>query len=121
MLRRRDARPSGVVVLLERYPPPAVAAFAATAPQPIARHVSLRYLEEWRHVKPRLGGADLIAIGIPAGPQVQRGLQLLRAARLDGNARDERAERELAARFASSLRDAGVAAPADARAPSESA
>ena len=84
MLNRRDAKPSGVVVLLDRYPAASVAAFAATAADPIARQLALRYLAEWRHMKPLLSGRDLQEMGVPAGPLVQRGLQLVRAARLDG-------------------------------------
>ncbi len=93
VLRRADVMPSGVVTLLERYPPAAVAAFASTTDERIAGEMALRYLEEWRHVRPVLGGRDLLELGIAEGPQVQRGLQLLRAARLDGRVddRDERA------------------------------
>jgi tRNA nucleotidyltransferase (CCA-adding enzyme) len=108
-LRRPDAKPSGVVVLLDRYPAVAVAAFAATTDDAIARQLALRYLDEWRHVKPQLRGDDLIALGVPEGPQVHRGLQLIRAARLDGWAGDEGDERALALRFAKSIRDSKAA------------
>jgi tRNA nucleotidyltransferase (CCA-adding enzyme) len=110
MLRRPHAKPSGVVVLLDRFPAAAVAGFAATAPDVIARHMAARYLDEWRHVKPLLTGRDLLAMGVPAGPQVQKGLQLIRAARLDGWATDRGAEQALILRFAKSIRDSGAAA-----------
>lgn len=106
MLRRPDAKPSGVVVLLDRFPVAAVAARAAVEPDPIARQLTLRYLAEWRHVKPMLRGDELIEMGVPSGPQVQRGLQLVRAARLDGWATDRDDERALVLRFAKSIRDA---------------
>jgi tRNA nucleotidyltransferase (CCA-adding enzyme) len=109
LLRRPDAKPSGIVVLLDRYPPAAVAARAAVEPDSIARQLALRYLEEWRHVKPLLHGDELISLGVPAGPQVQRGLQLIRAARLDGWAGDHDDERALALRFAKSIRDSSAA------------
>lgn len=109
MLRRKELKPSGVVVLLDRYPPASVAAYAATAGDAIAASLALRYLAEWRHVKPALTGEDLIALGVPEGPQVQRGLQLIRAARLDGWADDEGDERALALRFVKSIRDASAA------------
>jgi tRNA nucleotidyltransferase (CCA-adding enzyme) len=108
MLRRPQAKPSGVVALLDRFPPAAVAAFAATSTDAIARALALRYLDEWRRVRPLLRGNDLIEMGVPAGPQVSRGLQLLRAARLDGMADDPADERVLVARFAKSIRDAGT-------------
>jgi len=108
MLKRRDAKPSGVVVLLDRYPPASVAAFAATADGAIARQLALRYLAGWRHVKPLLSGRDLQEMGVPDGPQVQRGLQLMRAARLDGWADSRDDERALALRFVKSIRDSGA-------------
>lgn len=108
MLRRPDVKPSGVVTLLERYPTASVAAFAMTTGNTVARQVALRYLEEWRHVRPLLSGRDLEALGVPAGPQIGRGLQLIRAARLDGWADRRGDERALAARFAKSIRDSAA-------------
>lgn len=112
-LRRPDAKPSGVVVLLDRYAPAAVAAFAATAEDPIAGQLALRYLETWRREKPRISGRDLQDMGVPAGPSVQRGLQLIRAARLDGWAPELDDERALAMRFAKSIRDSAAPAGSD--------
>jgi tRNA nucleotidyltransferase (CCA-adding enzyme) len=105
MLRRDQAKPSGVAMLLDRYPVASVAAFAATAADAIARQMALRYLEEWRHEKPLLSGRDLQAMGVPEGPQLQQGLRLIRAARLDGWASDRGDEQALALRFAKSIRD----------------
>jgi tRNA nucleotidyltransferase (CCA-adding enzyme) len=108
LLRRPDAKPSGVVIVLDRFPLAAVVAWWALESDPIARQLALRYLEVWRHVKPLLHGDELIELGVPAGPQVQRGLQLIRAARLDGWASDRDDERALALRFAKSIRDSGA-------------
>jgi hypothetical protein len=110
VLRRSDVKPSGAVTLLERYPAASVAAFASTTDERIAGALALRYLEEWRHVRPALGGRDLLELGVPEGPQVQRGLQLLRAARLDGRIDDREAEMAMARRFAQGIRDARHAA-----------
>jgi hypothetical protein len=61
-----------------------------------------------------LNGEDLIELGVPKGPRVGQGLQLLRAARLDGVARDLADEKALAIRFVHSIRDAKAAtAPID--------
>lgn len=109
MLRRPDAKPSGVVLLLDRFPLAAVAARAAIESDAIARRLTLRYLEEWRFAKPILRGDDLVELGVPPGPQVQRGLKLIRAARLDGWATDRDDERALALRFAKSIRDSSTA------------
>ena len=108
LLQRPQVKPSGVVVLLDGVPRASVAAFAATTEDPIAGPLALRYLDEWAHVQPVLNGDDLIAMGVPEGPQVRRGLQLVRAARLDGTALDEADERILVLRFAKSIRDAGA-------------
>jgi hypothetical protein len=94
MLRRPDAKPSGVVVVLDRYPAAAIAGYAGLHADSVSGQLALRYLAEWRHVRAQLRGDELQTLGVPAGPQVERGLQLLRAARLDGGADgrdDERA------------------------------
>ncbi len=104
-LHRPQAKPSGVVLLLERYSTAAVAAFVANNLGTIAGQVALRYLQEWRNVKPILSGRELEDMGVPTGPQIARGLQLLRAAKLDGWAHDRDDERALVLRFAKSIRD----------------
>jgi tRNA nucleotidyltransferase (CCA-adding enzyme) len=108
LLRRRDVKPSGVVTLLDRYPAASIAALAGTTGDEIAASLMLRYLGEWRHIHPALRGDDLIAMGVPEGPRVQQGLQLIRAAKLDGTARDLADERMLALRLARSIHDARV-------------
>lgn len=107
-LRRPGAKPSGVAVVLDRFPPAAVAAYAATEPGAIAARLALRYLEAWRHERPILRGHDLLDLGIPEGPRVEQGLQLVRAARLDGWASDRDDERALMMRFAKSIRESGA-------------
>lgn len=105
MLRRADAKPSGIVVLLEHYPAASIRAFEATTQDAIAGQVALRYLQEWRGVKPILSGEELIEMGVPRGPHVGQGLHLIRAARLDGWAQDRGDEQALARRFIKSIRD----------------
>lgn len=43
-----------------------------------------RYLQEWRGLRPRLNGNDLLALGVPPGPAVGRAIARLRAARIRG-------------------------------------
>ncbi len=107
MLARPDAKPSGVALLLDRFPVAAVATLAA-ADDSIAGQTALRYLEEWRGERPILTGRDLQDMGVPVGPNIQRGLQLIRAARLDGWASDRGDEQALVLRFAKSIRDSGA-------------
>jgi tRNA nucleotidyltransferase (CCA-adding enzyme) len=109
LLRRPELKPSGAALLLDRFPPAAIAAYARTTGNSIAREIMLRYLDLWRDTRPMLSGRDLIDMGVPEGPQVQRGLQLVRAARLDGWAQSRDDERALVMRFAKSIRDSDAA------------
>lgn len=43
------------------------------------------YVNEWRHVKLEIDGADLMAAGVAEGPAVGRGLAAALAAKLDGD------------------------------------
>lgn len=54
-----------------------------------------RYMAEWRHVSLEIDGADLLAVGVPEGPAVGRGLQAALRRKLDGEIGGR--ERELAA------------------------
>ena len=105
LLRRPELKPSGAALLLDRFPATAIAAYARTTGNSVAREIMLRYLALWRDTRAMLSGRDLIDMGIPEGPQVQRGLQLVRAARLDGWALSRDDERALIMRFAKSIRD----------------
>jgi tRNA nucleotidyltransferase (CCA-adding enzyme) len=51
-----------------------------------ARENCVRYLREWRRVRPSLNGFDLEAMGVPRGPDLGSMLRELRAARLTGAA-----------------------------------
>lgn len=108
LLRRPQLKPSGAAMLLDRCPAASIAAYAHTTGNAIAREIMLRYLQDWRQMRPILTGRDLIEMGVPAGPQVQQGLQLVRAARLDGWAHDRDAERALIERFVKSIRESHV-------------
>ena len=54
------------------------------SPDEASSGLALRYLNEWRHVKPRLNGRDLARLGVPQGPRVGLLLEQLRDARIDG-------------------------------------
>ena len=43
-----------------------------------------RYVAEWRDGRLEIGGAELLAAGVPEGPAVGRGLAAALAAKLDG-------------------------------------
>lgn len=47
-----------------------------------------RWIDELRHLAPAIGGADLLAAGVPAGPEVGARLARARDAQLNGDAPD---------------------------------
>jgi len=57
-------------------------------------------------VQPRLSGGDLLALGVPRGPQVGRALAMLRRRRLDGAVGTLGAERELVKEWLTSGKEA---------------
>ncbi|MDR2455176.1 MAG: CBS domain-containing protein [Deltaproteobacteria bacterium] len=57
------------------------------------------YLAVYRRVKPLLGGEDLLALGLPPGPGIQKVLSALRLARLDGLVSSVEDERVFAAKM----------------------
>lgn len=89
---RACGRPSELRFLLDGEPVEAVALAGALG----AREPVLAYLEALRHVRLSITGADLLAAGVPEGPEVGRRLRAALAARLDGEAAPGR-DGELAA------------------------
>ena len=71
------------------------------ADEPVADRIR-RYLSEWWSVAPRLRGADLLALGVPAGPEMGEALRELRRARLDGETQSVQDEEELARNWSQS-------------------
>jgi tRNA nucleotidyltransferase (CCA-adding enzyme) len=59
-----------------------------------ARDACMAYLERWRHVRPRLNGDDLLALGVPPGVKIGETLRMLRRAVIEGRAptRDDEVE-----------------------------
>jgi len=82
------APPSGLRELLRGVPPEGVALAGALgeAAAPVAR----RWLGELREVRLRIGGEDLLAAGVPQGPEIGRRLEETLRRRLDGELPDER-------------------------------
>jgi tRNA nucleotidyltransferase (CCA-adding enzyme) len=92
-LGARRLRHSQVYDVLAPFDPEAVAACRIAAPSPIIGSRLRLYLEELRNVRPSLDGSDLLALGVPQGPQVGEVLAALRRVRLDGRvqSRDDEA------------------------------
>lgn len=92
---RAAGRPSEVRLLLDGEPVEAVALAGALG----AREPVRAYLEALRHVRLAITGGDLLAEGVPEGPEIGRRLRAALAARLDGEAPPGRSG-ELAAALA---------------------
>jgi tRNA nucleotidyltransferase (CCA-adding enzyme) len=98
-------RPSAVDEALR--PGPLTAALSAWLRGTLrARRRIQWYLAQGRGVHPRLGGGDLLALGVPRGPQVGRALAMLRRRRLDGAAGSVAEERELVKEWLTSGKEA---------------
>lgn len=78
---RTERRPSAIRRLLEGLSPPEIGALAASLPGTAAARV-LGVARRPAHL--RIGGRDLVASGVPAGPGLGRALAATLAAREDG-------------------------------------
>jgi tRNA nucleotidyltransferase (CCA-adding enzyme) len=76
--------PSVIYELLHGYDPAALkVVYLAAGDGVMSDNIDL-YLNVLRHVKPALGAADLMRLGVPEGPKIKAALKFLREARLDG-------------------------------------
>jgi tRNA nucleotidyltransferase (CCA-adding enzyme) len=106
---------SAIAEVLAPFPLPTLWAFAALTDDPTVRDRILDYLTEARYQRPYLTGNDLLALGVPEGPQLGEILRRLRNARLDGEVTTRDAEqrlvRELIAESDKARRQSKKAAP----------
>jgi tRNA nucleotidyltransferase (CCA-adding enzyme) len=95
-LRLTNTRPSQVVGVLRPYKERVLlAALMILGPETAPGKQVLQYLEKWQHVQTALDGNDLLAMGVPQGPEIGRLLAQLLTARLDGEIVTEIEERSL--------------------------
>src|SRR5437763_3222160 len=83
-------RPSEIAAVASGLAPEAVALAAAGVPDAVA--AARRWLHELRHVRLEIDGGDVLAAGVPEGPDVGRALAAALARQLDGAARGRDAE-----------------------------
>jgi tRNA nucleotidyltransferase (CCA-adding enzyme) len=89
-------KPSQVYYLLREYEPVAIQANAiATESSTIHRHLQL-FLTKLRYVRASLDGEELKKLGLSAGPQMGKILEVLHKAKLDGEVRTRADEKKLA-------------------------
>ena len=89
-----ESSPAVVWRRLRGLSPEAVQVAGMLAGSEGARRNLHLYIQEWRHVRPRLTGHDLTRLGVPPGPQIGNLLEELRDARLEGRVR-ARADEEV--------------------------
>ncbi|MFH1560634.1 MAG: hypothetical protein ABID84_04415 [Chloroflexota bacterium] len=83
LLSDTNLSPARLYEALAPSTPAAVQACALATPHEEARRNLTLFLEKLRHVKPSLGGRDLIELGVPQGPAIGEMLVRLRSARLE--------------------------------------
>jgi tRNA nucleotidyltransferase (CCA-adding enzyme) len=83
-LSKADPPPAELYDTLAPYTLAAVKACALAAPQEKPRQSLALFLDKLRHIKPTMGGRDLIALGVSKGPAIGDMLAKLRRARLEG-------------------------------------
>jgi tRNA nucleotidyltransferase (CCA-adding enzyme) len=99
--RRRpgpELRPSEVDRLFAPVSRPGVLYLMSKASGESLSRAGAAYLAVYRRVRPASTGADLLSLGLPSGPGVQKILDALRAARLDGEVESLEEEKELVRR-----------------------
>lgn len=98
---RRARAASSVAAAVDGAPVEAVALAGALGATDNAR----RWIEQLRGVTPSIGGADLLAAGVPTGPAVGVGLRAALSAKLDGRVGDRAGELAEALRAARTWTD----------------
>jgi len=91
--RGQVERPSEIFSMLRKFSMEALLFMMAKTAREQTRMAVSDYINTLRHVKPRLKGADLIAMGYEPGPVFTSILRAIRDARLDGEIATEEDER----------------------------
>ena len=97
-LKHTKKRPSQTVKLLRNLDIAVVKGWSIATDDLVVRGRLELYLSELRHVRPLLGGDDLMALGVPEGPVVGEILERLLTARLDGLLSTRQDEENMVAR-----------------------
>jgi tRNA nucleotidyltransferase (CCA-adding enzyme) len=96
LLDKSPLKPSEIYYLLREYEPVAIQANSIASDSSIEyRHLQL-YLTKLRYVRTSLDGEELKKLGISAGPEMGKVLQILHNAKLDGEVRTRADEKKLA-------------------------
>ena len=85
-------KPSKCVEYLDEFSLPAIHAVYLAEPNGNLKFPLEKYINEWRHIKPRITGHDLKRLGLQPGPGYHTILRELRNAWLDLEVQDEKEE-----------------------------
>jgi tRNA nucleotidyltransferase (CCA-adding enzyme) len=96
LLDKSSLKPSDIYYLVHEYDSLAIQASAIASDSPIVRRNLGLFLAKLRYLKPALDGEELKGLGIPAGPEMGRVIQLLHKAKLDGQVTTRADEMKLA-------------------------
>jgi len=89
-------KPSEIYYLLREYEPLAIQVNAIASEPSMAQRYLQLFLTKLRYVRTSLDGEELKRLGISAGPEMGKVLQLLHKAKLDGEVRTKADEKKLA-------------------------
>jgi len=96
LLDKPSLKPSEIYYLLREYEPVAIQANAIASESLMVHHSLQLFLTKLRYIRTALNGEELKRLGIPAGPEMGRVLQILHKAKLDGEVRTRADEKKLA-------------------------
>jgi len=103
LLDKPSLKPSEIYYLLREYEPLAIQANAIALDSLIAQRHLQAYLTKLRHIRTSLNGEELKRLGITAGPEMGKVLQILHKAKLDGEVSTKADEKKLALSLALKL------------------
>jgi tRNA nucleotidyltransferase (CCA-adding enzyme) len=95
LLDKPSLKSSEIYYLLREYEAVAIQANAIAAESPTACRSLQLFLTELRHVRTALDGEELKKLGVPAGPEMGKILQVLHKAKLDGEVSTRADEKKL--------------------------
>ena len=96
LLDKSSLKPSEIYYLLQEYEPLAIQANAIASEPSMAHRYLQLFLTKLRYVRTSLDGEELKRLGISAGPEMGKVLQVLHKAKLDGEVRTKADEKKLA-------------------------
>jgi tRNA nucleotidyltransferase (CCA-adding enzyme) len=96
LLDKSSLKPSEIYYLLREYEPVAIQANAIASDSSMIHHHLQLFLTKLRYVRTSLDGEELKRLGISAGPEMGKVLQILHKAKLDGEVRTKADEKKLA-------------------------